>query len=252
MNQGEHLVNGSTIFLYNGENMDNYDDLQRESWDSIVILSGVKSIPDYYFQDLNVSKVYMSDSVEKIGESVFSNCNLLQSIRLSRNLESIGEFAISDCESLESIYIPRSCKKLGNYALSGCKNLINIHVPKQTDIELFTLTGTFNFQRNIVQASDVHSENIDDYYFWGWTKEYTYFHEHIKNLDNTLMHQLCSSEFPCENEIFEEMLNSGLKCLYIENEAGYTAIQCLAENPYSLIKLQDLINRYVLYLVGNL
>ena len=189
MKQGEYSLNGATIFLYKGETISDYDS-RSESWDALVIPDGVTSIPDFYFQNLNIVEVFMADSVMEIGESVFSSCSFLQSIQFSRNLESIGYNAISNCNSLESIYIPHSCKMLGNYALSGCKNLMNIHVPQKTHLDVFTLSGTVRFQHDCVQASEVHSMFIDEYTSFCWREqEYFHFHEAIKNLDNTLMHR---------------------------------------------------------------
>ena len=52
-----------------------------------------------------MTSVIMGDAVEKIGSSVFSGCNALESVTLGSNIATVGEEAFRYCDSLDSVYI---------------------------------------------------------------------------------------------------------------------------------------------------
>ena len=61
------------------------------------------------------------NSVTGIGNSVFTNCNLLTSITLSNNITSIGDGAFNGCYNLASFNIPSSVTSIGENAFFGTK-----------------------------------------------------------------------------------------------------------------------------------
>lgn len=253
MPQGVHKCNGSNYYHYKGgplEEYEEYDEFENEPLHGIIVSKGVIDIPDNFMKDTSIRKVYMSDTVKRIGDSAFHNCQRLQFIQLSRNLESIDDEALAYCPLLESFYLPPSCTKIGNYVLAGCNRLENIHVPKHTDLELFAFTGTLHFQYDEAQASEVHHLFIDDRTEYQWRQEYFHFHNYIKSLDCTKMHEKCSSVNPSEHEILRVLQREGLGCLEVENDVGYTPLECLELNPHSNIRYQDLVNLYILWLLG--
>lgn len=63
------------------------------------------------------------DSVTSIGESAFSDCDSLTSIKISNNVISIGSNAFYGCISLKSINIPDSVTSIGDDAFRECDSL---------------------------------------------------------------------------------------------------------------------------------
>lgn len=94
---------------------------------------GVTSIPENCFEtpkygtafdDLYIEKVYIPNSVTKIGAGAFSATNL-KNISVPDSVTEIGESAFSSCESLENITLSNNLTKIGSNAFEGCKNLKN-------------------------------------------------------------------------------------------------------------------------------
>lgn len=69
-----------------------------------------------------VNEVKIPDSVKKIGNFAFSNCQMT-SISISNSVEEIGDYAFLDCDGLTSLKIPYSVKFIGQQAFGGCKRL---------------------------------------------------------------------------------------------------------------------------------
>lgn len=63
------------------------------------------------------------DSVTSIGESAFSDCDSLTSIKISNNVISIGSNAFYGCISLKSINIPDSVTSIGDDAFRECDSI---------------------------------------------------------------------------------------------------------------------------------
>ena len=65
--------------------------------------------------------VITDDSLLKIGDYAFANCELLSEIKLGKNLETIGKFAFAGGKALENIDLPGSLKSIGTYAFDSTK-----------------------------------------------------------------------------------------------------------------------------------
>lgn len=252
MPQGIYQKGRLNYYHYKGDPLEeqDYDELVNMKLHCVIVSTGVFHIPDNFLKDTSIRNVYMSDSVRWIGKSAFRNCRRLQLIQLSRNLQSIEDDALAYCISLQSIYLPPSCTEIGNHAFAGCNRLENIHVPKHVDLELFAFTGTLRFQYDEIQACEVHHLLIDNSTHLSWRQEYSHFHNYIQSLDCTEIHEKCSSVYPSKKEILRVLQREGLGCLEIKNNVGYTPLQCLELNPYSRISQRDLINGYILWLLG--
>lgn len=68
----------------------------------ITTATAVKDFAFYGYYSL--SKVILSDSVTSLGDSVFSNCNLLTNLTIGKNLKIIGKEAFYNSE-IENIYL---------------------------------------------------------------------------------------------------------------------------------------------------
>lgn len=79
----------------------------------------VVSIGDYAFLNSDVGIIYLPDTIKRIGNSAFKDCNSLYDILLSNNLAEIGEHAFDGCNNLTSVELPKSLNTLGSYAFAN-------------------------------------------------------------------------------------------------------------------------------------
>jgi len=95
--------------------------------ESFTVPDGVTKIDSFGANESLVS-VKLPDSLEKIGDSAFCDCEALESITLPDSLEEIGDSAFSGCKALESIKIPASVTEIVSNAFSWCEALCSIAV----------------------------------------------------------------------------------------------------------------------------
>ncbi len=76
-----------------------------------------------------VRKYIISDGIEYIGNSAFSQSDSLASVTFPETLTSIGNSAFSACNSLTSVEIPNSVTSIGEGAFYGCSSLASIDIP---------------------------------------------------------------------------------------------------------------------------
>ena len=117
-----------------------------------------------YFRKNMLKSVEIPDSVTRIGDWAFSNCENLKSINIPAGVKNIGISAFEYCSSLESIEIPdgitiieygtfQSCESLTSIkitdsvtnikvnAFEGCTGLTSIEIPDSvTNIESFAFS----------------------------------------------------------------------------------------------------------------
>ena len=96
---------------------------------TVTIKQGVKRLVGTFQNCYNLTSVYISDTVEEIGENAFANCKKLKSIEIPDSVTKIGARAFQDCIHLESVEIPDSVTKIGAYAFKGCSSLPSITIP---------------------------------------------------------------------------------------------------------------------------
>ena len=81
---------------------------------SLTIPNTVTKIEYGAFINLSFKSFIIPDSVTSIGNSVFYNCNNLESISISKNVNSIGTSVFVYCISLKEIHFPTSYVALAN------------------------------------------------------------------------------------------------------------------------------------------
>lgn len=96
---------------------------------TVTIKQGVKRLVGTFQNCYNLTSVYISDTVEEIGENAFANCKKLKSIEIPDSVTKIGARAFQDCIHLESVEIPESVTKIGAYVFKGCAGLTEVIIP---------------------------------------------------------------------------------------------------------------------------
>ena len=77
----------------------------------------------------NLKKYFSSESeefFEKLGESVFENCESLTEINLPPSLKILPKMTFKNCKNLQTITLPKGLKGVGESAFEGCTNLTNV------------------------------------------------------------------------------------------------------------------------------
>ena len=75
----------------------------------------------------DLTQVVFDPSVQDIGDWVFTNCKLLQSIEISETVTSIGVETFSGCDALVNVQFHRGLRSIGRSAFFGCRALAEAH-----------------------------------------------------------------------------------------------------------------------------
>ncbi len=93
-------------------------------------LMGIRGIGNSAFSGCSgLTSVKIPDGVTSIGYSAFSGCSRLTSVSIPDSVTSIGSSAFSGCSGLTSVTIPDSVTSIGSSAFSGCSGLTSVTIP---------------------------------------------------------------------------------------------------------------------------
>lgn len=107
----------------------------------------VREIADGVFQNRLIERVVIPDTVEKIGDNVFKNCQFLTEIELSENLKSIGNSAFENT-GITRMNIPSTVKTIGRSAFKECINLEEIELSDElTSISAAVFSGCSKLEK---------------------------------------------------------------------------------------------------------
>jgi len=106
----------------------------KEDITSATIKDGTLYIADSIFYNSAVQSVVMPDSVIKMGDSIFGECNMLEDVRLSTSITEIPIETFYYCINLKEISIPDNVEYIGNYAFGDCDNLTDVKLSKNLKI----------------------------------------------------------------------------------------------------------------------
>mmetsp|Transcript_2468 Transcript_2468/g.5758 ORF Transcript_2468/g.5758 Transcript_2468/m.5758 type:complete len:500 (-) Transcript_2468:131-1630(-) len=76
----------------------------------------------------DITRLAVDDTVEKIGDFLFFQCESLVTVNLLEGLRFIGTFAFGRCISLNSISIPSTVEKIADSTFCYCKSLTTVHL----------------------------------------------------------------------------------------------------------------------------
>ena len=83
----------------------------------------------FCLENHKLETVVLSNNLNLIGDSAFSNCRALTNITIPESVTSIGDSAFYYCSALTNITIPESVTSIGEWAFYGCSALTNITIP---------------------------------------------------------------------------------------------------------------------------
>ncbi len=89
---------------------------------------------DEYDKQFSKQAFYViPDSVTKIEDSCFSDCEKLTYVDIPSSVKEIGNLAFFKCKGFEKITIPDSVKSIGSDGFSYCEKVTYIYVPKSVE-----------------------------------------------------------------------------------------------------------------------
>ena len=102
-------------------------------------------------------------TVTTIGDSAFSGCSNLLSIRIPGSVTSIGHAAFSWCDGLASFIIPDSVTSIGSGAFSLCVELTSIEIPESvTSIDPNPFSHCYGLASIVVRSGNPVYDSRDN------------------------------------------------------------------------------------------
>lgn len=100
----------------------------------IVIPSEIENRPvtiigEDAFREYDLVSIVMPDSIVRIREQAFQECECLETVVFSESLETIERYAFLSCSSLTEANFSDSLKSIGASAFSRCESLEKVNLP---------------------------------------------------------------------------------------------------------------------------
>ena len=120
-----------------GEKVDGKEDEYNAQFSDYLtydIPDSVVKITDSCFSDCEYLKfVNIPDSVKEIGSLAFFKCKGFEKIYIPDSVESIGSDGFSYCENVDYIFVPASVKSIGHHCFYGCMGIQEIYMGAETE-----------------------------------------------------------------------------------------------------------------------
>lgn len=129
-------------------------------------VSSENTIGSYFFNNPNLTTIYLPNTITSIGDNAFDGFTSLTSITIPNSVESIGSYAFRDCIGLENIFIPVSVTKIGGDAFSNCENLKEVDFG-EASAAISISTNSFNscpLEKVVLGRTLSYYFDTDDYY----------------------------------------------------------------------------------------
>ncbi|GFH57197.1 predicted protein [Chaetoceros tenuissimus] len=211
--------------------------LNEDEWEEWDLSTDCKNY--WRERDKHGSRVIFANTVIRIERFAFICCKRLAFIKWSINLEFIGQCALSDC-NLSSVFVPPRCREIRDHAFACNCNLKLLNVPQNTNLvePHWIIRDTVLYSKYELQRADPELDV--------WLKN-------INDDDEFALHRVCASFEPTLDMILHTMKEKGgPKAFKVENNIGITPSQYLKENPYATVTEKEIIEKYVLQMMGEL
>ena len=89
-------------------------------------VKGRKVVEVNHVKGRNIKKIFVPDTVEKIGNHAFEGCRNLETIHLGKNVKTIGREAFRGCTKLKEVVFPPEFNRVEKWLLRDCNSLEKI------------------------------------------------------------------------------------------------------------------------------
>ena len=148
------------------------------SFSKVYITGSVESIGDYAFADCSsLLSVEMSNSVTRIGKNAFYDDKGLVGVNLSTGLKEIADDAFFNCEALyiESLELPSGLERIGRESFFGCGKIKKVTIPNSVqEIGNLAFSGCSSLSEITARYSQYFSSANGVLYNADKTKLYRY------------------------------------------------------------------------------
>jgi hypothetical protein len=98
---------------------------------NLVFANGITSIGESVYKDCNLlESIVLSDDTTAIGNYAFENSKWLKIVKNAYHITTLGNFAFNGCLSLEKIELSNSLQHIGKRCFEHCCNLQEIVIPE--------------------------------------------------------------------------------------------------------------------------
>lgn len=111
--------------------------------------NNLKEIGKRAFAETSIKKLVFPDSLQKIGDEAFSECDILSKVDFAGENIEIGNAAFYRCFSLEQVLSPNGLKTIGNKAFFKCEYLTEIDLSTTEKIGDFAFGGCYALSGDI-------------------------------------------------------------------------------------------------------
>ncbi len=145
-------LDNSVLTVYGSGAIENYSYNKTPAWKQykdviteIVVEEGITATGDNCFKELiNVEKITLPDSLEKIAGYSFNWLTAIEKIELPANVKEIGDMAFFFNYNMKEITLPEKLEKIGWTAFGSCYALEKVVLPDSlTDISNFAFEGCY-------------------------------------------------------------------------------------------------------------
>lgn len=95
---------------------------------NISIPEGITEIAPCAFWCAEFERIYLPDTIIKIGAKAFCRCKKLREIRIPKTVTSIGESVFGECINLEKVELPETITDINEAAFYNCSQLKQINL----------------------------------------------------------------------------------------------------------------------------
>ncbi|GFH47760.1 leucine rich repeat-containing protein [Chaetoceros tenuissimus] len=233
---------------------------ERETWEHAIIIQGVTRIKTRTFSNCpKLVKVTMASSVTVISEFAFCGCKLLREIVWSENIELIKASAFFRCTSLpQTLVIPRRCFRICESAFQFCSSITSLFIPVECEdvddsafdhcssLKIVVLSSTTDIGSEVFKATKLFElspfDTYDDESFEAWFRQRFVWYP---------LHQICASQEPSLEEIYNLLENQGTDILNVEDDIGAKAMEYFNVNPNVEFDQWGIMRIFVLRMMGQ-
>ena len=224
----------------------NTDLLMLEDWDTMVsngtvcvedgeILSSFSCQYEDYI-------LVIDDSVQEIGDDVFSSNNHLKEVVIPDSVTEIGESAFYSCIMLETIYGGNRVSEIGGFAFRCCLSLKEISIPEQVSVIKFgTFAGCENLKKIIIPDS---VKTIEEEAFWYCEKmESVSMSDSVTSIGEEAFYGCATL---VDLKLFHNLESIGEEAFWLVNNIGYTG-EITGEDNWGAKTLNGYVDGYAVY-----